>query len=426
MVILFFAGTFIAINAQALESSFPKWIENNLEWKNQGIISDSEFVDGVSWLIDNQIITVPTEPPIKKTSDKILDIKLNWSESFANNILEICEESTHCAVDELKNLAISNVNQKTILKTYYDLMDYYKANNFSCHNLSHHIAEFLYEYLGDLSLALEYEDPMMCGGGNYHALVYSHILSDVEDGEDPNLVDILSICPNESAIEPSIARWECIHGIGHGLLKTNSDTISAVQRCDEFENDWEKTSCSKGLFMENIVNFYEDGSGTISLDDLFFPCNILEDESPPCYHYQARLLFNENKQNFNISFEECEKAPTGFEKYCYRGLGNLMAFAPHNDSYFSEKCLDATPDYQESCYLGIAMVYADNRSVKEALEFCATIPNDFQFSCYGEVGKWIKMVYDEPLDRLDACLVSNNLKYFETCIKADFNKLAIL
>jgi len=97
-----------------------------------------------------------------------------------------------------------------------------------------------------------------------------------------------------------------------------------------------------------------------------------------------------------------------------------------SNSDFSKICLDAKPDSQEFCYLGIAMKYADNRSIKEALEFCSIIPNDFQLSCYGEVGKWVKMVYDEPSERLEACLVSNNLKYFEECIKADFKRLSIL
>ena len=429
VIILLFVGTFFVTQTQGLESSFPVWVENNLEWKNQGKISNTEFVNGISWLIERKIIIIPTEPPIKNTSDKILEIKENWNESFAKNILGECEEDSNCAVVELIKLTNNNANQKTILKTYYDLMDYYKRSDFSCHPESHHLAEFLYSYLGDVSLALEYNDPLMCGGGNYHATVFSYMQSQVILNDvDPQEVDILTICPNDPPNEPTIARWECIHGVGHGLTKINNfDAFSALHRCEEFEEDWERVSCSKGLFMENIGNFYKDGNGTISVEDLFFPCNKLEQKlSPPCYHYQARHLYNQNNYNFKSAFEECEKAPSGFVKYCFRGLGNKMGRNVQSNSDFSKICLDAKPGSQEFCYLGIAMKYADNRSIKEALEFCSIIPNDFQLSCYGEVGKWVKMVYDEPSERLEACLVSNNLKYFEECIKADFKRLSIL
>jgi len=429
VLILLLVGTFSATQTQGLESSFPVWVENNLEWRNQGKISDTEFVNGVSWLIERKIVIIPTEPPLKNTSDKILEIKQNWNESFAKNILEECGKVAQCAVVELEKLANNSANQKTILKTYYDLMDYYKGTDFSCHANSHLLAEFLYGYFGDVSLALEYDDPLMCGGGNYHAIVYSHMQSQVIFNDmDPQEVDISTICPNDPPNEPTISRWECIHGVGHGLTKINNfDTFPALNRCEEFEKNWERVSCSKGLFMENIANFYNNGNGTISVEDLFFPCNKLEQElSPPCYHYQAKHVYYQNNHKFILAFEECEKAPPGFEKYCYRGLGNSMGIYVHSNSTFSKICLDAKPDFREFCYLGIAMKFADNRSIKEALEFCSIVPNDFQTSCYGEVGKWIKMVYNEPLERLEACLVSNNLKYFEECINADFKGLSIL
>jgi len=429
IVLTLFLLSFHLSYGEIEETQFPKWLEKNFEWKNQGKISNTEFLDGLSWLIESKTIVIPTEPPMKNTSDKILEIKENWQESFVVQIYLECDDDSRCAVKELQRLVLYKEHPNSIMKTYYDLMDHYKKRYFSCHPESHDLAEFLYGYLGDVSLALDFNDPLMCGGGNYHGIVYSHLKSQVILNDmDPQKVDISKICPNDPLNEQTIARWECIHGVGHGLTKINNfDVFPALERCEEFEKDWERVSCSKGLFMENIDNFNYYGTGTFSKEDLFFPCNKLEQElSPPCYHYQARHVYVQNKFNFTSSFEKCETAPPGFEKYCYRGLGSHMGISVKGNPDFSKICLDAKTDFQEFCYLGIAMKFADNRSIKEALKFCSTIPNDFQTSCYGEVGKWIKMVYDEPSERLEACLVSNNLKYFEACIKADFEKLSIL
>jgi len=416
-------------NAEGEYAPFPIWLEKNLEWKDQGKLSNTEFLDGINWLIEKGVLEIPKEPPKYKTNNKILEIKENWEETFAPKIIKECEKDSRCAAVELQKLVNNKIHNNSILKTYYDLFDYYKRIQFSCHGSSHHLSEFFYGYLQNVTLALEYNDPLDCGGGNYHAIVYSHLESQVIlNGKDSSNVDISTICPNDPENEPTISRWECIHGVGHGLSKINNfDIFPALERCEEFENDWERVSCSKGLFMENIGNYYKTGEGTISKNDLFFPCNQLEQKlSPPCYHYQARHLYNQNGKNFEPAFVECEKAPKGFEKYCYRGLGNKMGIKVHNNSDFAKICLNVKPEFQEFCFLGIAMKYADNRSIKEALEFCEIIPEEFKGSCFGEVGKWIKMVYEKPYEKLQACLVSNNLKYFDACIGANFAGLPIL
>ena len=38
--------------------SVPDWVRSNAEWWSQGLISDSDFVSGIQWLITNGIIKV--------------------------------------------------------------------------------------------------------------------------------------------------------------------------------------------------------------------------------------------------------------------------------------------------------------------------------------------------------------------------------
>jgi hypothetical protein len=36
----------------------PAWIKNNAGWWRDGLISDSEFVSGIQWLVSNGIMKV--------------------------------------------------------------------------------------------------------------------------------------------------------------------------------------------------------------------------------------------------------------------------------------------------------------------------------------------------------------------------------
>ena len=40
-------------------SEIPSWVKNNAGWWAQGVVSDSDFVSGIQWLITNGIISIP-------------------------------------------------------------------------------------------------------------------------------------------------------------------------------------------------------------------------------------------------------------------------------------------------------------------------------------------------------------------------------
>ena len=51
--------TFYLNNASAQEYSIPSWIKNNAKWWHDKEISDSEFVQGIQYLINQEIIKIP-------------------------------------------------------------------------------------------------------------------------------------------------------------------------------------------------------------------------------------------------------------------------------------------------------------------------------------------------------------------------------
>lgn len=61
--------------------SIPNWIKNNAQWWSTGKISDEEFVSGIQFMIENNIITIPNLPESQIYEEKIVP---NWVRNNAN------------------------------------------------------------------------------------------------------------------------------------------------------------------------------------------------------------------------------------------------------------------------------------------------------------------------------------------------------
>ena len=44
-------------------AQIPTWIKNNAGWWAEGLISDKDFVSGIQWLVQNNIIQIPYDEP---------------------------------------------------------------------------------------------------------------------------------------------------------------------------------------------------------------------------------------------------------------------------------------------------------------------------------------------------------------------------
>ena len=76
-----------SVSFNVLSKSIPLWIKDNAKWWSSSSISDSEFVDGIEYLIDENIIQISTNRQ-NLASEKIIP---NWIKSnsgwWANNLI---------------------------------------------------------------------------------------------------------------------------------------------------------------------------------------------------------------------------------------------------------------------------------------------------------------------------------------------------
>src|SRR5579885_880715 len=68
--------TGISINASAQSNVIPQWVKNNAKWWADGQISESEFIKGIQYLIDNNILQVSNQDEINKLTTDNANLQL--------------------------------------------------------------------------------------------------------------------------------------------------------------------------------------------------------------------------------------------------------------------------------------------------------------------------------------------------------------
>src|SRR3970282_2584702 len=56
--------TILPIAASAQTDGIPNWIKNSAGWWSEGLISDSEFMDAIEYLIEKGTIQIPIFPTV--------------------------------------------------------------------------------------------------------------------------------------------------------------------------------------------------------------------------------------------------------------------------------------------------------------------------------------------------------------------------
>ena len=365
----------------------------------------------------------------EKTEDIKFDIeRVEDKGSYAENIISICKDDMHCAVSALQDVS-KNEEQKIVFSTFDELVSLYEES-YPCHEIAHHLGMWLYGYIGVVSDSLKLAK-MVCGGAIYHGVIQNYLA--VEHFGDNNPSDIVfeKICPKIEGHYYSIDRWQCLHGLGHGLsVFYDYDVFAAVKICEKLDPWWEQISCSKGVFMQNNVYNDETGGGTFDEKDKFFPCNKVEDKwAPSCYHYHATYILKQNGWELFSSFNDCDRISEEFVKYCYHGMGRqLTRNVESNIENAKAFCGSGQKiEYHTDCLRGMVMTLVNfNSNPERGFNFCKLVPEEFKSDCYDALGRWVIMLYPTKEGRTAECSMSENSEYFDVCMDASLESLKLL
>lgn len=184
-----------------------------------------------------------------------------------------------------------------------------------CHLAAHFIGNAQYRKHADTLGTAFATCSTVCNEGCYHGVMEAYI----SDAKDINSIisDMPVIC--EKLSHDNRLKRQCVHGIGHGLLRHNSQSVeSALSMCEGLGDD--SSVCEGGVLMENMNNYLllgEDALGK-KLPQICSEVEKTQDNSvsKKCYQAIGEGLMFYTGHNLEKSIEFCRELPLQYQKTC--------------------------------------------------------------------------------------------------------------
>ncbi|HUG84979.1 MAG TPA: copper resistance CopC family protein, partial [Euzebya sp.] len=257
--------------------------------------------------------------------------------------------------------------------------DDYVATN--CHQVVHDLGRDAAERSGDLGVALAVNGSL-CASGYIHGVVEAS-LATITDSDVRE--DIPALCDPVADPAYTGVHYNCLHGLGHGLmLRAGDDLFSALSICRVLADWWSVRSCVSGVYMENVMMAQQGLNGTFDEEDLLYPCTAVEDDLvEDCYLMQSSFILWRLDGDLADAFEWCDTAPEGYQGTCYQSMGrDISGRALLEVDPILTGCREGRPSMQSWCFDGAAAnaVY-DTSGTAEADALCAALSGLDQQRC---------------------------------------------
>lgn len=281
-----------------------------------------------------------------------------------------------------------------------------------CHQQAHQIGRIGYRV--EKEKAFQSCDAS-CHSGCYHGAMES-LLN--EKGTIDLASNIDKVC---SLFETNFGTFECLHGVGHGVLAyLDYDLPEALKECGKLKDSFGQTSCYGGLFMENILTGQGLGASNkpdhetkwVNQDDPYFPCDKVDPSYAvqyQCYQMQTSWILTLSKYDFDKVVSQCLMAPADMIPVCFKSLGrDIAGHTLRNPREIAELCKKVPENngYHDRCVEGAVNVIIDfwGPALKaQATELCMALEGPGKKICYTVLGGRLDGIFKNAGDRKKIC-----------------------
>jgi hypothetical protein len=246
-----------------------------------------------------------------------------------------------------------------------------------CHPVVHAIGRETYRIKGNIHDSFAACD-QTCHSGCYHGSVERFLRGDdiySQVDKHPSASELKQKAAR--ACDPNILerlRFQCLHGLGHALLFfSRYQLVSSLEACDGLPDDWSRSSCYGGVFMENVSNATPE-TRDLSPTDYHYPCNKLADKyRGECYVMQTSRMTEMGLATDGV-LRECNRAGE-FRHQCMLSVGRDLSNDVRigNMRAAAQNCELVRDESRLACTRGVVYALIDNTwDGRYALPFCAT------------------------------------------------------
>jgi hypothetical protein len=293
----------------------------------------------------------------------------------------------------------------------------------NCHRVAHAIgAAALARNKGDVTRTFA-EGSSACWSGYYHGVLERAFIG-VRSNDARSLgAKARGLCSQGSVRASSWLNYQCLHGLGHGLMITTGYQLPLVlDVCNELNGSFAQTSCKGGVFMENILTSYGGQSPWVRNDDPLYPCNwVARGDKYPCYQNAVTRIIRVVGAEWDTIAETCAEADKGFVATCFGSYGqNASVAAFREPAAIVETCAIARPfGGEEECFRYAAMDFTGTYSRgKDAAALCDAAPAAVRGGCYESIGLMLRRLKPTGVARRKECrAVASAPAYAARCLK---------
>jgi hypothetical protein len=282
----------------------------------------------------------------------------------------------------------------------------------ACHRVVHIVgAATLARNRGNVSRTFA-QGSSICWSGYYHG-VLERAFANVKTYDAKSLgAKARTVCADESVRKLSWLAFQCLHGLGHGLMITTGLQLPlSLKVCKQLAAAWDQTSCKGGVFMENFATSYGGQSPWVRDDDILYPCtSVAKVDKFPCYQLSMVRVFRVIGLNWPGAASICAGVERAWRTTCFGSFGqNASVLSMRRVPVIISTCALTRPygrKAEAECIRYAAMdIVGTYERGKEAARLCDSTPPELALRapCYEAIGYMIRYLTAAKAKRLAEC-----------------------
>ena len=324
-----------------------------------------------------------------------------------------------CLDTDCRRQAFGNVAYREGPKAALDLFDEKLSEQpveADCHRIAHTIgAASLEYYKGHVAKALA-NGRSTCWSGYYHGVVERSFVG-ARRSELPKRSR--EICKDPDIRRTSFLAYQCVHGLGHGLMiHTGYDLPGSLRVCDQLETGWDSDSCEAGVFMENVSSSYGVKSRWLRDGDLIYPCDVVAEKYKLyCYLMVTSRILAANGYDWKKTAATCRQSDRGWIATCFQSLGRDASGNTRQDAPKILELCGLAGNMTRECIYGAARdITSNDASPRRAKGLCESAAERYRAYCFEGIGTIVGGMHAYRNERRAACRTLTT-RYFRACVR---------
>jgi len=298
-----------------------------------------------------------------------------------------------------------------------------KAVEAGCHRIAHKIGSAaLVRFHGNIPKAFA-QGNSTCWSGYYHGILERAFYG---ISTEAGLIKAARrVCADPGLQRNEWLLYQCVHGLGHGLMiSTGYDLPFALRVCDRLQTSWGQTSCTGGVYMENVnaANGTSIGFKTpwVRDDDLVYPCNasVANGHRLYCYLMVTSRILAANGYNWEATASICSRVDKAWIATCFQSYGRDADGSTRQDALRDRELCKLAGRWEDECIYGVVRdMTANYAGGRQSSGFCRIVDAEFKDYCYEGLGTVLGTLRPTTSGRKAACARFTPKRFLDACLR---------